>query len=181
MQEVHYIIYCFIRLLPCCTKDKDIITLVNSLFINWLICCLTAKDIFSQCLVSVWVKTIEPEFKVCQACGNFYWSPFLSNPVQSPGTGLFVGIFSIDCSIWMIWVAARVYGNVSLMLLKLRCPTGSSVYFFWMILCFFSCFYVFIFFCVLFWYSYSMEVEVISSLEQPFALFKPHYVTNAVW
>lgn len=75
----------------------------------------------------------------------------------------------------MIHLSVRVYGYVSLNLLKLGCPQGSSMYLFRII----SLLVFIIFFRVPFWYSYSIDIVVIPSVEQPFVIFKPHYVTNA--
>lgn len=150
---------------------------------NRLICCHTAKDIFSRYLTSVWVKTVKPEFEVCfRPVETFAKAFFWVTMCKAQGEG----IICRDILIWLqhlddtyicksIWLCEFKH-------LKTCTPTGKfNVHFQNCFVFLFLFSYFFFFFGVLSWYSYSMEVVVISRVGQLFAVFKSHYVTSAFW
>lgn len=140
-----------------------------------------AKVIFSQYLISVWVKTVEPKFKACsRSVETFCKALFWVTLYKTWGNGIIYWVILI----WLQYLdnvcICKNVCYVSLNILKLRRPLPSSMDFSRIVSCFSTRFHNFSFH-ILLWYSYSTERVVIPSVEQALAIFKPRYVTKTFW
>lgn len=149
MQEVHAILYYFIRFFACHTEDRNVITVVRSIFTE-------LKNFLSHSQIYFFKV---PSVSMSENCEGLN-----SKPVETFAKALFwESLYSaVENTVWwdiLIWQqhldivhASKMYSHVNLRLFKLQMPSGNSeVLFFRIVLCFSSCFhnYFFMFFLIL--------------------------------
>lgn len=148
------IVYYFSRFFACHMKDRNVITLVRSLFTE-LINFLSHSQIYFFKVPSVSMS------ENCRAWIQSLWSLLLRLYFESLCTKLCTKLIVWwDILIWQQYLdnvhTSKMYSHVNLRLFKFQMPSGNSkVPFFRIVLCFYSCFhnYFFLFFLICLWHG----------------------------